>query len=154
MEIEAIVTPPNQPDLKIIKLGNSEREIELIKKTANLFNTKANLNAYHYLIADKDDFVGVVEFTFRNDSKNGTAIISGMWINKQFILSFMTMIYLNLGLNYDRVNYKNNGSEVTFIHNADGVSDVNPMNASGLRIIDFDSYPKEKLKKFFSVFNG
>lgn len=152
MTIEAMVIPPRYPNLQILPVGNSEKEKEILRKTALLFDTKPDYKANHYLIADGEDFAGILEYTVRQDSKNGTAIIKGLWINTNLLLLFLEGVYLNLGLNFDKVNILDSGTENTFIVDANPVDNFNPMVTSSVKALDLENDTTGKVDSILKTF--
>ena len=152
MTIEAMVIPPRYPNLQILPVGNSEKEKEILRKTALLFDTKPDYKANHYLIADGEDFAGILEYTVRQDSKNGTAIIKGLWINTNLLLAFLEGVYLNLGLNFDKVNILDSGTENTFIVDANPVDHFNPMVTSSVKALDLENDTTGKVDSILKTF--
>lgn len=139
MTIEAIVIPPRYPELQVLPIGNSEKEKEILTKTGFIFDSKPDFKANHYLIANGNDFAGILEFTVKNDSKNGTAVIKELWINSNQLLSFLEGVYLNLGLNFDKVNIMDFGMENTFIVDANPIDNFNPMLTSAVKVVDLEN---------------
>lgn len=139
MTIEAIVIPPRYPELQVLPIGNSEKEKEILTKTGFIFDSKPDFKANHYLIANRNDFAGILEFTVKNDSKNGTAVIKELWINSNQLLSFLEGVYLNLGLNFDKVNIMDFGMENTFIVDANPIDNFNPMLTSAVKVVDLEN---------------
>ena len=64
MTIEAMVIPPRYPNLQILPVGDSEKEKEILRKTALLFDTKPDYKAHHYLIADGEELLGFLNTLF------------------------------------------------------------------------------------------
>lgn len=152
MTIEAMVIPPRYPNLQILPVSDSEKEKEILRKTALLFDTKPDYKAHHYLIADGEDFAGILEYTVRQDSKNGTAIIKGLWINTNLLLPFLEGVYLNLGLNFDKVNILDSGTENTFIVDANPVDNFNPMVTSSVKALDLENDTPGKVDSILKTF--
>ena len=139
MTIEAIVIPPRYPELQVLKIGNSEKEKEILTKTGFIFESKPDFKANHYLIANGNDFAGILEFKVKNDSKNGTAVIKELWINSSQLLAFLEGVYLNLGLNFDKVNIMDSGMENTFIVDANPIDNFNPMLTYSVKVVDLEN---------------
>ena len=139
MTIEAIVIPPHYPELQVLQIGNSEKEKEILTKTGMIFDSKPDFKANHYLIANGNDFAGILEFIVKNDSRNGTAVIKELWINSNQLLSFLEGVYLNLGMNFDKVNIMDSGMENTFIVDANPIDNFNPMLTSAVKVVDLEN---------------
>ena len=139
MTIEAIVIPPRYPELQVLKIGSSEKEREILTKTGFIFESKPDFKANNYLIANGNDFGGILEFKVKNDSKNGTAVIKELWINSNQLLAFLEGVYLNLGLNFDKVNIMDSGMENTFIVDANPIDNFNPMLTSAVKVVDLEN---------------
>ncbi|MBF1306422.1 MAG: hypothetical protein HXM94_01345 [Parvimonas micra] len=152
MTIQAIVIPPRYPELQVLQIGNSEKEKEILIKTGFIFDSKPDLKANHYLIANGNDFAGILEFTVKNDSKNGTAVIKELWINSNQLLSFLEGVYLNLGLNFDKVNIMDSGMENTFIVNADPIDNFNPMLTSSVKVVDLENDSNGRISNLLKNF--
>ena len=56
------IIPPNFPNVEMFNVGHSEEELAVLKETAKWFNTRVTKNTEHLLIADKEQFVGIVEY--------------------------------------------------------------------------------------------
>ena len=135
------IIPPNFPDVEIFNVGHSEEELAVLKETAKWFNTRVTKNTEHLLIAEKEQFVGIVEY---RDNGNNTATVTGMWCNVDFVLQFLITFFFNFGLNYKTVQIKHQGNELTLILNQTPVENFNPLHTSSARLLSLDVDPEGK----------
>ena len=75
-----------------------------------------------------------------------------MWINTNLLLPFLEGVYLNLGLNFDKVNILDSGTENTFIVDANPLDNFNPMVTSSVKALDLENDTTGKVDSILKTF--
>jgi hypothetical protein len=140
-----IKIPDIDCDLDLV--SNTPGEIKAIKKTGQLFDVTPHFGPYtsHYLVSKNHEFCGILEYELVGDA----IVITGMWVNSNYLLDFIATVYANLALNFREVRIRDLGIDTNVIIR-DGVIDdkINPVLTSSIRILDIDSLPDGSVRTY------
>lgn len=144
--LQTIIKIPNI-DCDLDLVSNTPGEIKAIKKTGQLFDVTPHFGPYtsHYLVSKNNEFCGILEYELVGDA----IVITGMWVNSNYLLDFIATVYANLALNFREVRIRDLGIDTNVIIR-DGVIDdkINPVLTSSVRILDVDSLPDGSVRTY------
>ena len=128
-------------DCEVFKIDNSGPEVAAITETAKLFETEPNWGpfVFHYMVANGNEFAGILEYQVIDDY----IVITNMWINSQLLISFLTSIYTNLGVD-----------NIVLIKEGVVNENVNPIETSSVRLIDFHNLPNGSVRTTLRTFKS
>ena len=146
-----IILTPEDETIEIFKLDNSGPEVAAITETAKLFEAEPNWGpfVFHYMVAKDSEFAGILEYQVIDDY----IVITNMWINSQLLISFLTSVYTNLGVNFREVRIRDLGIDnIVLIKEGVANEKVNPIETSATRLIDFDNLPDGSVRTTLRTF--
>lgn len=78
-----------------------------------------------------------------------------MWINSQLLISFLTSVYTNLGVNFREVRIRDLGVDnIVLIKEGVVNENVNPIETSSVRLIDFHNLPNGSVRTTLRTFKS
>ena len=140
-------------DCEVFKIDNSGPEVAAITETAKLFETEPYWGpfVFHYMVANGNEFAGILEYQVIDDY----IVITNMWINSQLLISFLTSIYTNLGVNFREVRIRDLGVDnIVLIKEGVANENVNPIETSSVRLIDFHNLPNGSVRTTLRTFKS
>mgnify|MGYP000869822181 FL=1 len=140
-------------DCEVFKIDNSGPEVAAITETAKLFQTEPNWGqfVFHYMVAKDNEFAGILEYQVIDDY----IVITNMWINSQLLISFLTSVYTNLGVNFREVRIRDLGVDnIVLIKEGVVNENVNPIETSSVRLIDFHNLPNGSVRTTLRTFKS
>lgn len=140
-------------DCEVFKIDNSGPEVAAITETAKFFQTEPNWGpfVFHYMVANGNEFAGILEYQVIDDY----IVITNMWINSQLLISFLTSVYTNLGVNFREVRIRDLGVDnIVLIKEGVVNESVNPIETSSVRLIDFHNLPNGSVRTTLRTFKS
>lgn len=140
-------------DCEVFKIDNSGPEVAAITETAKLFQREPNWGpfVFHYMVANGNEFAGILEYQVIDDY----IVITNMWINSQLLISFLTSVYTNLGVNFREVRIRDLGVDnIVLIKEGVVNENVNPIETSSVRLIDFHNLPNGSVRTTLRTFKS